>query len=116
MSEERMVAFCGLVCNECPAFIAKRTDDDELRRKAVKEWSSDDFPLTKEDINCDGCINGEELFKYCTMCEVRKCGLERGVNNCAYCDEYPCKNLEGLWEFLQDTEAKEVLDKIRKAR
>lgn len=112
---EKIVAFCGLICSECPAFIAKRTNDNELRKKAVKEWSSEDFPLKIEDINCDGCISEGELFKHCMMCDVRKCGTGKGVVNCAYCVEYPCENLEGLWGFLQIPQAKEVLDEIRKA-
>ena len=114
MSEEKIVAFCGLLCNECPAYIAKQTNDKELRKKTAERWTSDDFPLKPEDINCDGCIDGKELFKHCTMCEVRKCGLEKGVKNCAYCAEYPCKKLEGLWGLLQAPEAKEILDEIRK--
>jgi len=114
MSEDKIVAFCGLVCNECPAFIAKRTNDDEVRKKAVDAWSSEDFPLKIGDINCDGCIDGKELFKHCTMCDVRKCGLEKGVKNCAYCAEYSCKQLEELWNFLQSSKAKDMLNEIRK--
>lgn len=112
---ERIVAFCGLICNECPAFISKQTNDDELRKKTVGEWSSGDFPLEPKDINCDGCITEGEVFKHCTVCEVRTCGLEKGVQNCGYCTEYPCENLEKLWNFLQAPETKEVLDGIRKA-
>ncbi len=114
MSEK--ISFCGLICSECPAFIAKRTNNDELRKKAVKEWSSEEFPLKIEDINCDGCIDGEELFKGCMICEVRKCGLEKEVINCAYCGEYPCGTLENLWNMLGISEAREVLDNIRKAQ
>jgi hypothetical protein len=29
-------------------------------------------------------------------CPVRPCAIEKGVDNCAYCDEYPCDKLEGL--------------------
>ena len=111
---ERIVAFCGLLCNECPAFNAKKTDDDELRKKTVGEWSSDDFPLNLEDINCDGCITEGQVFKHCTVCEVRKCGSEKGVVNCAYCADYPCGKLEGLWNYMQVTQAKQTLDEIRK--
>ncbi|MCK4247913.1 MAG: DUF3795 domain-containing protein [Thermoplasmatales archaeon] len=114
MPEEKIVAFCGLLCNECPAFIAKRTNDDEARKKAVDAWSSEDFPLKIGDINCDGCIGGKELFKHCTMCDVRKCGLEKGIKNCAYCAEYPCKKLEELWGFLQSSQARDMLNEIRK--
>lgn len=111
---EKLIAFCGLVCTECPAYLAKRTNDDEIRKRTVNEWSSDDFPLEIGEINCDGCISEGELFKHCTMCQVRACGSEKGVLNCAYCADYPCDKLEGLWGFLQAPEAREILDKIRK--
>lgn len=112
---EELVAFCGLLCNKCPAYIAKRTNNDELRKKTVETWSSEDFPLEIIDINCDGCRSERQLFKHCTMCEVRTCGLEKGVLNCAYCTEYSCEKLEGLWNLLQNNEAREFLDNIRKS-
>lgn len=114
MPEEKMIAFCGLICSECPAFIAKQTNDDELRKKTVDEWSSEEFPLKPEDINCNGCISGGEVFKHCTMCEVRKCATKKGVKTCAHCVEYPCDILEGLWGVFQISQAKEVLDEIKK--
>lgn len=114
MSKEKMISVCGITCSECPAFIAKRTNDNELRKKTVGEWSSDEFPLTPEDINCNGCIIGGEVFKYCTMCEVRKCATEKGVKTCAHCAEYSCDTLEGLWEFLEISQAKEALDELKK--
>jgi hypothetical protein len=114
MSEEKIVAFCGLVCNECPAFIAKRTNDNELRKKTAERWSTEELLMTSGDINCDGCTTGKEVIPFCEACEVRKCGLEKGVKNCAYCAEYPCKKLEELWGLLQAPKAKGVLDEIRK--
>lgn len=114
MTEEKIVAFCGLMCNECPAFIAKQTDDDELRKKTVEEWSSEDWPLTVEDINCDGCTSGGELVSFCGMCDVWKCGTEKGVQNCAYCTVYPCEKLEMPWSHTP--QAKEVLDEIKRTQ
>ncbi|MCX6095264.1 MAG: DUF3795 domain-containing protein [Candidatus Bipolaricaulota bacterium] len=37
-------ACCGLVCTKCPAYIAKRTDDNALRAMTAKEWAGPDFP------------------------------------------------------------------------
>ena len=33
------------------------------------------------------------------MCEIRKCGLSKNVDNCALCNEYPGCNV--LNEFLK---------------
>jgi hypothetical protein len=114
---ETMVAFCGLVCTDCPAFIATQKNDDEIRKSVVERWSTEDLPLTIEDVNCDGChMIDKRLIKFCHTCEVRACGLKHKVENCGYCDEYPCERLNKLWDFLgAGKEAKALLDEIRKS-
>ena len=114
MTQEELIAYCGINCLECPAYIARRTDDMELREKTAKTWSGPEYSVKPEEINCNGCITlGKELFSHCTVCQVRACGLEKGVDNCAHCDDYSCEKLEGLWNMLQLTEPKESLDSIR---
>jgi len=54
------------------------------------------------------------VIPFCEECNVRKCGLKKGVKNCAYCTEYPCEKLEKLWNSFQVPLAKEILDEIRK--
>ena len=111
---KEMVAYCGLVCTECPAYKATQEDDDSARAKVAEAWSKQfkhDFKT--EDINCNGCLAaGEMQFGYCSMCNVRKCGVERKVLNCAYCVEYPCDKLKDF--HAQVVEAKAKLDAIRK--
>ena len=112
---QEMIAYCGLVCTGCPAFIATQKDDDAERQKVVEKWSSEQYPLTVEDINCDGCLTvGKRLIKFCNECEVRACGLEREVENCAHCDDFACSKLEKLWGIISSDEAKERLENIRK--
>ena len=112
---EKMIAFCGLICNsDCPAFIATQKDDDEARKRIANRWSSERYPLRPEDINCDGCLVVDgRLLSFCRDCEARRCGLERGVKNCAYCDEYPCEKLDDM--HRQAPKAKLRLDEIRKS-
>ena len=110
---DKMISFCGLLCNECGAFIAKKNDDDKKRVEVAQLWSKQyNTDIKPEDINCDGCISGSEcLFNHCKVCEVRKCGKEKGIANCAYCDEYPCEKLEEFFQILPD--ARKRLDEIR---
>ena len=35
----RMISMCGLVCTDCPAYKAKRADDQSLREETAAEWS-----------------------------------------------------------------------------
>ena len=110
---DKMVAFCGIVCTECPAFIATQKDDDNERTKVAELWSQEFKAETKsEDINCDGCLseNGR-LFNHCTVCEIRKCGREKNVENCAYCDDYACEKLGKFLEIASG--AKTTLDELR---
>lgn len=112
---QKMIAICGLICTDCPAFIATQKNDDEARGKITELWSTDQEILKLEDINCDGCLTvGKRLIRFCKLCEVRHCGLERKVENCAHCDEYPCKKLDKLLNHMQAPEAKATLEEIRK--
>ena len=110
---ERIVAYCGIECSKCPAFIAKKENNDELRKKTAEEWSKQfNETITPESINCDGCISTGQHISYCNVCEIRKCGLEKKVENCAYCDDYICENLDKWFKNVPD--AKNRLDEIRK--
>ena len=111
---EKIVAFCGLVCNECPVYKATMADDDKARKEIVKKWSSPEYPLKVEDLNCTGCFGAEDdIFKYCNTCEVRTCGTEKDMPNCAHCDEYTCDKLEKLWKTIGSADAKKTLDDIK---
>lgn len=112
---EKMIAFCGLTCSECPAYIATQREDDDERRKVAEMWSKEfKVELKPEDINCDGCIsNSERLFGHTKVCEIRKCGLDKKIKNCAYCDEYACEKLTDFFKVAP--EAKNNLDEVRKS-
>jgi hypothetical protein len=110
-----MIAFCGLDCGECPAYVATRQDDATKRQEVAKKWSSEEHPLKAEDINCDGCLTVDgRLIKFCLDCDVRSCGLEKNLENCALCDDYACVKLTKLWEMFESPNAKATLDGIRK--
>ncbi|MFB0501245.1 MAG: DUF3795 domain-containing protein [Candidatus Bathyarchaeia archaeon] len=112
-----MIAMCGLVCSDCIAFIATQKDDDKLREKVVEAWSTEEERLKLEDVDCDGCTTGKRLHSFCQVCDVRKCGFQRNIENCAYCNEFPCEKLEKLWESFKTVsgeEAKANLAEIRK--
>jgi hypothetical protein len=115
--QKKMVAFCGIVCTDCRAFIATQRNDSKLREKVAKAWSTKTETLKPEDINCDGCLaTGPRLLEFCGTCEVRRCGFERGVENCAYCGEFPCVKLTTVWKSVTESNPKATLEEIRKKR
>ena len=98
-----MIAFCGLDCTKCDAYIATKNKDDKLRRRTAEKWEKEfNHPgLKPNDINCDGCLskNGT-IFKHCKVCEIRRCADEKEVNNCAHCNDYSCEKLDKFHEHV----------------
>jgi hypothetical protein len=110
---DEMIAFCGLNCKKCGAFLATRDNDDQKRAKVAQLWSKEfKTDINPEDINCVGCLSeGENLFNYAKVCEIRKCGKEKGVVNCAYCHDFVCEKLEKFFKMAPS--AKKRLKQIR---
>lgn len=108
-----IIAFCGSHCHECGAFLATGDDDDEKRAEVAKLWSKQyNADIKPGDINCGGCMSdGGALFNYCLVCEIRKCGNEKGIVNCAYCEDYACEKIEKFFHVAP--ECKKRLDEIR---
>jgi hypothetical protein len=110
--QKNMVGFCGIVCTDCRAFIAAQRDDTELKKEVAEAWSTEEEILEAEDISCDGCLATGRKFG--GTCEVRRCGYDKGIDNCAYCREFPCGKLTIFWENFGGTEPKETLEGIRR--
>jgi len=109
-----MIAFCGIDCSQCPAYVAKMNNDDELRKKTAEEWSKQfGMQFDPIDVNCDGCTSETGVhIAYCGLCEIRICGVQNKVKNCAYCDQYVCDKLNKWFESVP--EAKNRLEEIKK--
>jgi hypothetical protein len=110
----KMIAYCGLDCSACPAFLATQADDPQKRAETAQSWSKQfHVEIKPEEINCDGCHSSSgRLFTHPQVCEIRKCGLEKRIPHCAHCPEYACEKLTAL--FGMAPEAKEELDKIHR--
>jgi hypothetical protein len=108
-----IIAYCGLACHECGAYLATKADDDDQRREVAAAWSEEyNAEIQMEDINCLGChADGDVLFHHCLVCEIRQCGQKMRIPNCAHCREYPCPQLSDFFVFVP--EAKERLNAIR---
>ncbi len=86
---KKILAICGLDCEQCDAYIATKNNDQVLREKTAKLWSElNNAPILPEHINCDGCrVNGRKTV-YCeSLCAIRQCALKKGVATCGECLE-----------------------------
>ena len=83
------IAFCGLDCESCEARIATVNNDDSLRRKVAKKWSElNGVEITPEMIHCAGCrVDGVKTHFCESLCPIRQCASERGVETCGDCGE-----------------------------
>ncbi|MBE9508925.1 MAG: DUF3795 domain-containing protein [Chloroflexi bacterium] len=111
---DKIVAYCGLVCTDCPAYIATQANDHAALERVAAQWREEfNAPeITVEWVICDGCLTDEgQRCGHCAECEIRACGVARGVVNCAHCAEYACDKLEGF--FGSVPAARVVLDEIR---
>ena len=114
---DRIVAYCGIVCSACKGYVATQANDVAALEEAAAE-AREKFGVadaTAESVRCDGCLSEEGVkIGYCAECDIRACGVEHGVANCAHCDDYEtCGTLAGF--LTQVTGAKETLDAIRAA-
>jgi hypothetical protein len=113
-TKKKQIAYCGLICTDCLAYLATQADDDKQRKEVAEKWTREyKHDFKPEDINCDGCIptTGKHVGQ-CFVCTVRKCGQEKGVTNCAYCDDYICEQLGKYFEMAPVMKAN--LEEIRK--
>jgi hypothetical protein len=83
---------CGYRCDLCAA----RSKDPAVRQKLVDGWRKylGHQIYTAENVRCDGCMSQGRLAD--KNCPIRPCAIRKGIENCAYCDEFPCENLKGF--------------------
>jgi hypothetical protein len=134
-----IIARCGFKCNLCLIYRDNLKKDERNRqrfRDALEKYYGD--KLTLEECYCDGCMtpDSENPVRITADCKVRPCVIANGLENCAYCDRYPCENLarkfvdyrkvkdrfggplpeEDYKLFVKPYESRQVLDKIRQKR
>lgn len=83
------IAYCGLDCEQCDAYIATLHDDQALREKTAKLWAElNHAPILPEHIHCQGCRADGAKTVFCEqLCAVRRCARQRGVDTCGDCPE-----------------------------
>ena len=107
---KKMIAFCGLDCEKCDAYIATKNDDQTLREKTAKLWSElNNALILPEHINCDGCRADGRKTMFCeSLCGIRQCAMKHGVTTCGDCPEMEtCPTLKAV--TANSTEAQKNL-------
>jgi hypothetical protein len=109
---ENIIAYCGLDCTTCPAYIATQNNDMQALKLVAEQWSQEfNVSIPPEGCICDGCLGAGRKIAHCDECAARSCAVERGVVNCAHCDDYGCQTLADFWKMAPQTKA--TLERIR---
>lgn len=113
--KHKQIAYCGLDCAVCPAFYAAERLSFDERQKIADQWSKQyNTQIKAIDIDCVGCTAKEgKHVGYCSMCEIRLCGLSRNLTTCAVCPDYACAKLDAFHKLVP--QAKANLEALRNA-
>jgi hypothetical protein len=91
-----IIGRCGFRCSRCLIYKDNLKGEPDRRRfrDGLLKYYGD--KLTLEECYCDGCLAGdsENPIRINKECKIRPCVLEKGLENCAYCERYPCEILE----------------------
>lgn len=92
-----MIGICGDNCACCPRYIATKSGDLERLERVKALWvrlelRGSDFPAEK--MACHGC----QPENKCAYVELCACVSERSGINCGFCDEYPCKLINYVFD------------------
>jgi hypothetical protein len=107
------IAYCGLDCNKCDAYLATQAQDLERKKQIAERWTRETgTQFTAQDIECHGC-KSQKLSGWCNqVCLIRPCAENRRVATCAHCSDYQCAE---IMRFLStEPVAREELDEIRR--
>ena len=87
--QPKIKAACGLDCANCPAYIARETNDDSLRAKTAEEWNVRyNANFTAKEINCVGCMVEGIHSGYCFACPIRECVQNKKLPYCFACTDF----------------------------
>jgi len=101
---------CGVLCSECPAFLAHRAGDPAMRERVAAAWHElYGLDFGPDVIRCGGCFGpDDQLFHTSRRCAARRCCRSRGLASCAKCGDRPCADLEkaqSVWDGLEERAA-----------
>ena len=121
---EHLAAVCGTFCGACPAYLAKHSDEAQIKMRQQKRASSGMVKTNKaipnpawmDGILCDGCLSGGQIAFHCQRCAMKVCAANKeGVTHCSDCNELPCYRITNMVNtgLLHRAEYLPNLEKIR---
>ncbi len=91
-------SYCGIYCGACDIMMAYQTGRKtafasfwkESTVKKIQRAMGIAYDETSPfELACHGC-KSDSLFVNCRVCKIRTCAMEKKVDHCVDCGEYPC--------------------------
>jgi hypothetical protein len=98
----KLLAYCGLDCAECEAYVATQANDRAGLEATAKKWAAQfgGTGIDPEKCICDGCSSGKRTSTaHAATCAIRLCASGRGLATCADCRDYGCATLQQFFNF-----------------
>lgn len=98
MNQFNYDSYCGIYCGACDIHQACRTGHKDyfasfwtepVLRALQKTLGNTELTSEALQIRCHGC-KSDTVFINCTTCRIRSCAIERKIEHCIDCKEYPC--------------------------
>ena len=89
--DEIVLGKCGYRCDLCLAY--RKNIEKKDQRKALSDgWHKIyGFKIGPGSINCDGCLSSGSQNLIDKNCPLRPCVEKKGIADCSYCEEFPCR-------------------------
>src|SRR3989304_4037641 len=93
------IAKCGYRCDLCSAFKPALTDADKQDiSRAFRQYYG--MQIRPEDVKtCTGCQSSD--IPNDKECPVFPCVMEKGIDNCAFCDDFGCDKLKQRMDIVK---------------
>ncbi|MFC2006424.1 DUF3795 domain-containing protein [Chloroflexota bacterium] len=87
-SKQELAAPCGMYCGVCGVYIAHKDNNTKFKERLTTVYD-----VSVDAIKCKGCLSGE-LFGFCETCPIRSCVIEKSLEGCHQCSDFPCKYID----------------------
>lgn len=85
---KKIISACGNDCSACPRHLPKTEEELSHTAKLWLKIGYRDKLVSNDEISCTGCST-ENFCRY----NVIGCTIEKGIDSCAECKQYPCEKL-----------------------
>ena len=92
--KQEILTKCGYRCDLCLAYKPNVENIDQRQLLSDGWFNLYGFRIEPQNIICEGCISCEDPILIDTDCPVRPCVIDKGIDNCTFCDDFICDKLK----------------------